>query len=230
MKRIKKIISLLLTLCLIMGMSTTAFASEIQKSAILSNGIEFLTIYDEANGTVQAVQRNITTGESVYGPLISINAETKTPYNSEVLARATKIHQDTFLNFEYDIWQTSPREWNLERPNGVFKQYYFKVFENASNKSELRTWKSDVDKLNAQEWAVIGGAGLTIFNTVKACIISHAAIASGGILTTAAIDSIKDAIVAAGGTTIGVGLLCTTYNNCAMSYNDVFEATNNKHY
>ncbi|MDO4605313.1 MAG: hypothetical protein Q4B23_04975 [Helcococcus sp.] len=113
MKRIKKIISLLLTLCLIMGMSTTAFASEIQKSAILSNGIEYLTIYDKANETVQAVQRNITTGESVYHPLISINAETKTPYNSEVLARATKIHQDTFLNFEYDICK-------LHQGNGIW--------------------------------------------------------------------------------------------------------------
>ena len=93
------------------------------------------------------------------------------------------------------------------------------MYENASNKSELRDWKSDVDALNAQEWAVIGGVGLSIFNIVKASIVSHASI-----------DSIKDAAVSAGGTAVGIGFLCSTYNKCAISYRCVFNATNNKHY
>jgi len=42
--------------------------------------------------------------------------------------------------------------------------------------------------------------------------------------------SIKDAAVVARGTAVGVGLLCTTYNNCALSYKDVFGSTDNIHY
>lgn len=228
-KHFKKLVSLALAATMVMGMSVTAFASEPTPPNHVSNGIEYSTIYNQENNTVQAVQRNTETDEYVYGPVIAVGT-TENPEHGESVTRATKTHQDTFLNFEYDIWETSPREWNLERPSSVFGQYYFKVYENSSNKSELRTWKSDVDTLNAQEWAVIGGIGLSIFNIVKAAMVSHAAIATGGVLTAAAVDSIKDAAVSAGGTTIGIGLLCTTYNNCAMSYTDVLNATDNIHY
>lgn len=164
MEKTKKLISIFLAFCLILGMNVTAFAST---PLTQSNEVEYLTIIDEEKGTVQAVRRNTVTGESIYGPLISVNNKTENPYKYGVSTRAKKIHQDTFLNYEYDIWETSPREWNLERPNTVFNQYYFKVYENASNKSELRNWKSDVDALNAQEWAVIGGVGLSVFNSIR---------------------------------------------------------------
>lgn len=222
----KKFLSIILSLVMIFAMSIPAFAAD-----RTTNEIEYLTVYDEQNNTVQAIQRNTVTGKCVYGPLISVGVDTDTPERSgQSITRASKIHQDTFLNFEYDIWQTNPREWNLERPNGIWDQYYFKVYENSSNSSELDNWKDDVDALNAQEFVVIGAIGVSAYEIVKAAIFSHAAIASGGVLTAAAIDSIKSAVVATGTTGVAIGLLCTTYNNCAMSYEDVKRATNNIHY
>ena len=71
---------------------------------------------------------------------------------------------------------------------------------------------------------------ITAYHTVKAYIESHAAIASGGILTAAAIDSIKDACAALGATGVAIGYLCTLYNNCALSFTDALYATDNIHY
>lgn len=228
-KHFKKLVSVVMATAMIIGGSVNAFAAESPRF-VDSNNIEYITIYNEENNTVQAVQKNHTTGECIYGPVISVNSNAENPEHDTNAARANKIHQDTFLNFEYDIWESNPREWNLERPNGVFDQYYFKCYENSSNSSELSDWKDDVDALNAQEFVVIGAVGVSAYEIIKAAIISHAAIASGGILTAEAIDSIKDAVVSTGATGVAIGLLCTCYNNCAMAYQDVFNATDNKHY
>lgn len=226
----KKLISAILIFSMLFTMTSTAFAASSTLDS-KADGIEYLTVYDEENMTVQAVQRNISTGENVYGPVISVVADIDSQESiDKTSSRATKIHQDTFLNFEYDYWLTSPQEWNLERPNGVFSQYYFKVYKNDSNDDELSTWKSDVDALNAQEFVVIIAFGASVFELARAAITSHAAIASGGVLTAAAIDSIRNAVIAVAGTAVGIGYLCTTYNDCVLSYIDVFENTDNIHY
>ena len=209
--------------------STSAFAVE-NEPKYVENGIEYITVHDDENNTVQAIQRDVATGECVYGPVISVPSASEIEQTPMPTVLGSDVHQDTFLNFEYDIWESDPREWNLERPTSIFNQAYFRCYQNSSNRSELNDFKEDVDALNAQEWVVIGGIGLTAYNTVKAYIESHAAIASGGILTVAAIDSIKDACASLGATSVAIGLLCTTYNNCAMSYKDALNATDNIHY
>ena len=87
-----------------------------------------------------------------------------------------------------------------------------------------------MDTLNAEELAAIALVGLAGYNIVKAAIESHAALASGGLLTAAAIKSIKDAIKSTAAATVAVGVLCTAYNNCVLSYNDVLNHTDNIHY
>lgn len=186
-------------------MSATAFdANDTQK--FIENSIQYISIYKEEKGTVQAAQKNIETGECVYGPEITVNENINDENMNRVIG--ADIHKDIFLNFEYDIWEISPREWNLERPASISIQEYFRCYKNSSNRSELNDWKDDVDALNAQEWVVIGGIGVFAYQTVKAYIESHVAIASGGILTAATIDSIKDGCVALGAIGIAIGLLC----------------------
>lgn len=223
----RKILSLILSILMIFTLSVPTFAAT--NNNTIENGIEYLTIYDEVNNTVQAAQKIIATGEIVYGPTIYVGSDTYAIAGSARVIGAD-IHQDTFLNFEYDIWETNPREWNLERPNGIFNQYYFRVYQNASNESYLRTWKDDVDTLNAEEFAAIGLVGLAGYNIVKAAIESHAALASGGLLSAAAIKSIKDAIKSTTAAAVAVGALCSAYNNCVLSYNDVLNHTDNIHY
>ena len=119
----KKIVSAILSICLLVSVTTTAFAADISNqkvASIVENGIEYITLYDQENHTVQAIHKNIDTGESVYGPVISTITSTDINNDNEIAPAAAKIHQDTVLSFEYDIWLTTPNEWRLERPDGVF--------------------------------------------------------------------------------------------------------------
>lgn len=133
---------------------------------------------------------------------------------------------------EYDIWYDTANgdEWNLERPAEIFSQQYFKTYQNNSNYDMLRDYKEDVDNLNAAEWAAIPLIGVAAFNVVKAAIVSHAAVASGGTLTPAAIASIKSAVTATGAAGVAIGLVCSTYNDCAISFKYALNNTNNIHY
>lgn len=225
----KRFVSMMLAFVTVLTMTTVVFAQE-PMGFVDENGIEYSTIYDKENNTVQAVLRDTNTGKYTYGPVVAVGVDTENPGQVGAEPRAKKIHQDTFLNFEYDIWDTNPREWRLERPNGIFSQYYFMCYENSSNSSELEDWKDDVDALNAQEFVVIGAVGLSVYEVVKAAITTHAAVATDGLLSGAAIDSIKNAVAAVGATGVAIDLLCTIYNNCAMSYKDVWKATDNYHY
>lgn len=108
--------------------------------------------------------------------------------------------------------------------------YNFRVYQNDSNYDELRSWKSDVDALNAAEWAAIPLIGMAGYNIVQAAITSHAAIASGGVLTPAAIASIKVAGKWTSAAGVAVGLVCSTYNDCTLSYKQVLNKTDNIHY
>ena len=94
----------------------------------------------------------------------------------------------------------------------------------------LRDYKDDVDALNAAELAAIPLISLAAFNIVKAAIASHAAVASGGTLSPAAIKSIQSAIKATGAAAVSVGVVCSCYNNCALSYKYALNHTDNIHY
>lgn len=141
------------------------------------------------------------------------------------------MHQDTFLNFEYDIWYDISRgnKWNLERPSDIFSQSSFRTYQNSSNYSDLRQFKSDVDALNAAEWAAISLTGMATFKILRAAVVSHAAISSGGALTTQAINSIISAIGATSAAGVAIGVVCSTYNDCNISYKKAFNDTNNIH-
>lgn len=217
----KKFLSAILSLSLIFSLAAPAFAAEPE------GNITYTTVINEENQTVQAILENTVTGEITYGPVVSYAEET----SATPLVFGADIHQDTFLNFEYDIWTTNPREWNLERPSqDFFGQYYFRCYENSSNAEYLRTWKDDVDALNSAEWAAIPLIGMAGFNIVKAAIASYAAITTGGVLTAGAIASIKAAGKWSASAAIAVGVVCSTYNNCALSYSDVLNHTDNYHY
>ena len=224
----KKLLSIILCFTLILSLSVTAFATELDNACIEDN-IEYLTIYNEENNTVQAVQRNIITNECVYGPVITIEDVAQVP---QTTALGADVHQDTFLNFEYDIWYDTANgdEWNLERPGEIFSQQYFKTYQTTANYDMLRAYKSDVDDLNAAELAAIPLIGVAAFNIVKAAIVSHAAVTTGGTLTAAAIASIKTAAKATGAAAVAIGLVCSTYNDCALSFKYALNNTDNIHY
>jgi hypothetical protein len=219
----KKFLSLMLSVVMSFTLAIPAFAADTTETA------EYLTIYNEEKNTVQAVIHNTITDEYIYGPEVEVESTVDTPTPA---ALGADVHQDTFLNFEYDIWYDTQNgdEWNLERPKEIFSQGYFKTYQNDDNYSMLRDYKNDVDALNAAELAAIPLISLAAFNIVKAAIASHAAVASGGTLSPAAIKSIQSAIKATGAAAVSVGVVCSCYNNCALSYKYALNHTDNIHY
>ena len=161
----KKIISILLALSMLFSLNTVAFAAESgttdelqiveengTRTVSLNDGeLTYIVTYDTVNNTICVAQKDNNTGLVEYGTVES----TEITENSLVSARS-KIHQDTFCNYEYDIYTGSPNEWNLERPKETGSgQNYFMVYENSSNSSQLDSWFNAVNSLNDKEWQAV---------------------------------------------------------------------------
>ncbi|MCM1060987.1 MAG: geobacillin-26 family protein [Eubacterium sp.] len=241
----KKVLSILLAVVMSFSMSVTAFAVEetsvnANASAMqitVTNGVRtvtysdetttYIVTYDTLNETICVAQKDIATGVTSYG----ITVSTAVPV-ADTQAVTSTIHQDTFSNYEYDIYTGNPNEWNLERPNdnSGSGQLYFKVYENSSNKTELNVWFDDVNALNDKEWEAVAACGLTVVASAAAGFLSVMDVASGGILTPAAITAV---ITATGATGTGAYLLeqvGTMCNTCRLAYQDVYNATDNMHF
>jgi len=245
---IVKIIAVFLCMVMVMGASgMNAYAASIPTEKKLSdesvivvetNGVRTVSVndgaityvveYDTINETICVSQVDNVTKITTYGTVES----TSTP--SVMLSPASiqsTIHQDTFCNYEYDIYTGNPNEWNLERPQETGSgQYYFRVYENSSNTNQLDKWFDAVNTLNDKEWQVVTSYGVALVTSAAAGFISGMAVASGGILTPGAITAI---VAATGATGTAVTLLTqvgTQCNVCLRAYWNVYNATNNIHY
>lgn len=240
----KKVLSVLLVFVMLLSMSVTAFAAEntsinahasvVQIEEI--NGVRtvtcsdetttYIVTYDTVNNTICVAQRDITTGVITYGTTESTLLNTV-----DTQAVASTIHQDTFSNYEYDIYTGNPNEWNLERPDDDGDgQRYFMVYENSSNETELDAWFDAVNALNDKEWEAVSSYGVALVTSAAAGFISGMAVASGGILTPGAITAIVAATGATGAAAVLLTQIGTCCNVCRMAYQDVYNATDNMHF
>ncbi len=240
----KKVLSVMLAIVMLLTMSVTAFAADnISNDANASavkieenNGVRiatysdetttYIVTYDTVNNTICVSQKDIATGVVTNGTTVSTIATT-----AEVQAASSTIHQDTFSNYEYDIYTGNPNEWNLERPDDDGSgQRYFMVYENSSNEDELDEWFDAVNALNDKEWEAVSGYGVALVTSAAAGFISGMAVASGGILTPGAITAIVAATGATGAAAVLLTQIGTCCNVCRMAYQDVYNATDNMHF
>lgn len=239
----KKVLSIILSMVMLLSMSVTAFAAESNLSAdnsvaqvVEANGVRtatysdstttYIVTYDTVNNTICVAHKDIETGTVTYGSTVSTNISTPT-----ARAASSTVHQDTFSNYEYDIYTGNPNEWNLERPDDDGEgQRYFMVYENSSNEEELDAWFEAVNALNNKEWEAVSGYGVSLVTNFAAGVISGMAIASGGILTPGAITAIVAATGATGAAAVLLAQIGTCCNVCRMAYQDVFNATDNMHF
>lgn len=199
----------------------------IRTAIVTDETTEYTTVFDTTNSTIQVFAKDISTNIVSVGAKVVSNEEEFLPENSP---RSFTIHQDTFTNFEYDIWAYNPQEWRLERPNGAFSQYYFKVYENSSNSSSLNEWFNAVNTLNDREWEAIASCSLALVSDAAAGFISGMAIASGGILSPAAITSIATAVGATGVGIAKIVAVGTQCNAALLAYSNVMRTSDNFHY
>ncbi len=225
---IKKIFAVILSISCLMYANMSAFAAGTGNTeAIVSvNGsvrtavtydadYEYTVRYDTAKNTIQMSVRDLTSGEVRNGQIVSCE---------DVIVPQTRatIHQDTFTNYEYDIYTGNPNKWHLERPKEAFSQYYFDVNETSSNKDRLNTYRSAVDTLNAQEIRVVSKGGKAMAAAAAAAFISGMASVSGGALTVAAITAAVAAVGATGETAEEITAMGNCCNDCLYAYMDVF--------
>lgn len=240
----KKVLSLVLTLVMLFSLFINTSAVG-ERSAPLTNplvrivetnGVRTATVSNETstytvtldtlNNTICVSVTDHKTGAVTFGTTMSTII-------SPMATRgvSSTIHQDTYSNYEYDIYLGNPREWNLERPkddgNG---QYYFKVYENSSNEDELDVWFDAVNELNDQEIDAICDYGAALILAAIAGFLSGMSVASGGILTPTAVAAVIAAVGATGAAAVSIAQIATCCNECRLAIDDVYYATDNMHF
>ncbi|ETT56524.1 hypothetical protein C162_01079 [Paenibacillus sp. FSL R7-269] len=234
----KKLLALALSAIMVLGIGTTAFASDvpnvdfnlsvsevagIRTSVTSDETSQYIVVYDSIQNTMQVSIKDLETGSIVEGETIEAKA-----LQSSQSARST-IHQDTFSNYEYDVYTGSPNEWRLERPKGS-GQGYFMTYENSSNTTQLNSFFDKVNILNDKEWTAVSLYGVSLISAVGAGFASALALASGGTLTPAAIAAVVAATGATGATAIAMTAIGTQCNVCELAYWNALNSTNNTHY
>lgn len=209
MERIKKIVSLLLALCLIMGLSTTAFASEntlttiennenvVVVKEVTSNGITIAT--NDKNTNLLTVENYDSTGEFLISSQV-INLNTIADELGTVEKPTTRAHwgngdvyQHTFSDYEYDIWYGNPNEWKVRKPQNSTTYY---INETSSNSSKLYAYADRVEDVNEAEFVIVGAVGGTAAATAIAAFLTGgaaagAAAAGGGAAIVAAFANLN---------------------------------------
>lgn len=234
----KKLFSLILVLCFLLSTVPVALAADkprpsefsdisLSETATVTSSIgskyEYISVIDKANGTAQAVQKDLLTGEYIYGPVVEFSSiDSANAANKPATTRiGATYHQDTFSNIEYDIWvRANETEWRLERPQDEFRQYYFMTLEVKKNKTELKNFRSNVDALNDYEFILIGDLGTAIFDVAIALCTSYAAIQTYGMLSAEALVQVEQALYSTYNAAVSLKTFGTYYNNAAMSYFD----------
>ena len=240
----RKFVSIISALSLVLMYVIPASASESQSSSVNnyhmeiteSNGVrtvvctdestEYIVINDTLNYTICLIQTDLASGvRTSVGPLSTFVATT----NYEVQLASTTIHQDTFCDYEYDIYTGSPNEWSLQRPKDEGSgQYYFMVYENSTNTNELDAFYDAVNALNTKEIEAIAACGV-LFVT-SAAVGFAAGTASGGLLSAAAIAAVVTATGATGAAAVKLTEMGNCCNNCLRAYLNVYNCTDNMHF
>lgn len=151
--------------------------------------------YNKHDGSVQVSIIDLETGNIKVGDTVKASAYPK----SIISTRSASVEENTFCNFEYTKWIETPNKWQIRRPREGFNNwYYFDTTESDSNRSYLTSFQGTVEKINDQEFIVIGSFGANFIASFLAGVASAGAVVSGGTLTPAAYAAIGGAITALG--------------------------------
>lgn len=190
--------------CLIIGLSTTAFASENTLTTLENNknvvvvkevtpeGIVIAT--NDKNTNLLTIENYDISGTILISSQV-INLSTIADELGMTEIAITRSHwgngdvyQHTFTDYEYDIWYGNPNEWKIKKPQDNYTRY---IDETSSNSSKLYAYADKVEDVNEAEFVIIGAVGGTVALTAIAAFVS------GGTAAGAAAAGGGSAIVAA---------------------------------
>lgn len=180
----KKIISLVLSLVMLMSISVTAFASETQALADVGMTIEetettrIARAYDGDTlyvSTLDKVSNTMTTER--FSPDGTRNAVATVDLNQNIISaidyttgettRATTVSKTTESKYAYEYTNTSPKKWKLVRPKYAGEAssggYYFRANQTTTNKSDLNEFRVTVNSIASKESELKTLVGLASF-------------------------------------------------------------------
>lgn len=246
---IKKMRSLLvILLALLMAIPGTALASSTTTSRIgdtlvevseiagirtvvsSDDNAEYTVVYDKNNNTMSFTQKDLQTG------YVSSSAEVEagsTSSFSGIIPYAVLIEQDTDSGFKYLEKTGRPSEWHVERPmtnNEGTGRYYFKVWENTSNDTELSAFAESVDSLADKEAKLANKVSTAKFGAFVSGLLTGYAVATGGALAPAAIAAIIVTAQISGDAVEAANVVANQCNSCMGDIEDLYYATDNMHF
>lgn len=213
MKIIKNMVSMLLSLCLIMGLGTSVSANEILSENIMNN-IEYLVNNDEVCIVKEYTTEGITiaTNNKTTGILIiekydtfgkkliskdiinlneAVNSILSENNGIDLLNKDyERVYQNTFSNREYSILLYNNGKsnfWSLRSGDNEKS-----LFEDADNRSTLESFRTAVEDVNSAEFDIIFCAGITVGVTVIAGVVSGGV--AGGVAAAGGLTSVAVAI------------------------------------
>ncbi|MCL2076939.1 MAG: geobacillin-26 family protein [Oscillospiraceae bacterium] len=137
---------------------------------------------------------------------------------------ATTIKQKTFTNFEYFKTIGTTNSWELRRPdpsNPLFSYYYFNTNETNQNRSYLNSFMDYVEKINSQEFVILGLITASVFSDILVGLSGISTVFSGGALTPAMVMAVAGAVTANAAV---INSIVTWGSYCQYAYNYYAEA------
>lgn len=196
----KKMISIILSMAMLLSMSVSAFAVEkepddaivLEDSASVrtarteDDAFIYEATYNKVHNTVQLIQIDKKTGKRAAGEV------TKVPSLKELSGvatnRAATLEEKTFTNYEYEKTYGTPNKWELRKPGDVsfLTKESFQTYETSKNKTYITAFKNAVDKINTQEGKIVEALGLAALAYLAGGAAGAGAIFTGGTMTPAA--------------------------------------------
>lgn len=176
----KKLIALVLSATMLLGLGTTAFASEqslittiesndavVIVKEITDEGITLAT-NDKATGLLTVEKYDSSMSNLISTQIINLKAiESSQMVQSAFRWGNGDEYQHTITNYEYDLWYGDPNEWKIRRDSSVRW-----IDESPSNEDNLYNYADKVEDVNTAEWAIVTAIGGTAAATAIVAFLS----------------------------------------------------------
>ena len=160
----KKIISIILSLVMVLSMSVTALAAEttsittilrdddmVRIAQAISGDDRYVSTFDKQNNTITTERFSVSDGTLLATATVnlSVNTITETDLNTGIAVTSTTQSKYTDSLYGYEYTPGSPAQWRLQRPkyNGEPEEgaYYYRTNQTTTNKSDLNNFRTTVN-------------------------------------------------------------------------------------
>ena len=235
----KKFISLLVSVALILSISTPAFAANYINDVKITETEDIRMAVTEDDGYIYTAKNNLKTGIFLFTVSDSLTGEVVKTVNVDlnnlhmdgaIVPMAAVDEEDTFTGYYYRIDSDSPYDsWDVRCPQSVHDNmegrsfvdtYYIIVPYSPNNRDMLDEFRVAVEDLDDSEKDAIASAGLALVVEFLAIALATAA---GGPLGTAAVEVIIASIPGLQGYSSAISAMTDDMNDCYYKWRNIWK-------